>query len=36
MKSIGKVSLNILLLVVMITAFTACGSSKDKENAQIQ
>ena len=34
MKSIGKVSLNILLLVVMITAFTACGSSKDKENAQ--
>ena len=34
MKSIGKVSLNILLLVVMITAFTACGSSKDKEKAQ--
>ena len=34
MKSIRKICLTVLSLVAVITIFTACGGSKDKENAQ--
>ena len=34
MKSIRKICLTILSLVIVITVFTACGGSKDKEKAQ--
>ena len=34
MKSIRKICLTVLSLVIVITVFTACGGSKDKEKAQ--
>ena len=34
MKSIRKICLTVLLLVAVITVFTVCGSSKDKEKEQ--
>ena len=34
MEGIKKICLTILSFVVVITVFTACGNSKDKEKAQ--
>ena len=34
MKNIRKICFTVLSLVAVITVFTACGGSKDKENAQ--
>ena len=34
MKSIRKICLTVLSLIAVITVFTACGGSKDKENVQ--